>query len=49
MPRQEWQCPKCGRKIALHVSPSCPPICTNPSVHSSQPTNMEKVVSEHGR
>lgn len=40
--KRTYQCPTCGRTISLYVTPSEPPICTNPTIHKTRPTVMEE-------
>jgi hypothetical protein len=38
-----WKCPKCDKKVTLFVRPSEPPICTNPTAHSTAVVVMEQL------
>lgn len=41
-----FECPKCGQRVTLHVSPSETPVCANYEKHHSKREFTMKEVSE---
>lgn len=37
---KKWVCPRCNASVTVFVNLDYPPICTNPSSHSSKPVEM---------
>ena len=38
---KKWTCPRCNASVTVFVNLTYPPICTNPSSHSSKAVEMQ--------
>jgi len=42
-PTEKWACPNCGMTITTYVPLNGPPVCGNPTKHTTKRIAMEKV------
>ena len=42
-PAEKWKCPNCGMTVTTYVPLNGPPICGNPTKHTTKRIEMELV------